>query len=320
MSGKNYSVDEDADWEESFVAPMSCAVPSELGGMRFDQALARLFPQYSRSRLQAWLKTGHIRLDGRSAEPRHAVTGGEQVVLEPPPAPDALAPKAQRMPLKIVHEDADLIVLDKPAGLVVHPGAGQPDRTLLNGLLAYAPALAAVPRAGIVHRLDKDTSGLLVVAKTVEAQAALVKQLADRSMRRVYLAVVQGDPPAGGTIDAPVGRDVRSRVRMAVTHRGKPARTAFRVVERFGHAALLECRLETGRTHQIRVHLQHIRHPLVGDSVYRRGTRHGLTFSRQALHAAELSLVHPRTGQKVTWRAPLPKDMKRLLQQLGDSQ
>jgi 23S rRNA pseudouridine1911/1915/1917 synthase len=320
MSGKNYSVDEDADWEESFVAPMRSTVPSDLGGMRFDQALARLFPQYSRSRLQAWLKAGHIRLDGRSAEPRYPVTGGEHVLLEPPPARDALAPKAQRMPLRIVHEDADLIVLDKPAGLVVHPGAGQPDRTLLNGLLAHAPALAAVPRAGIVHRLDKDTSGLLVVAKTVEAQAALVKQLADRSMRRVYLAVVQGDPPAGGMIDAPVGRDARSRVRMAVTHRGKPARTAFRVVERFGHAALLECRLETGRTHQIRVHLQHIRHPLVGDSVYRRGTRHGLTFPRQALHAAELSLVHPRTGQKMTWRAPLPKDMKRLLQQLGDSQ
>ena len=220
MSGKNYSVDEDADWEESFVAPMRSTVPSDLGGMRFDQALARLFPQYSRSRLQAWLKAGYIRLDGRSAEPRYPVTGGEHVLLEPPPARDALAPKAQRMPLRIVHEDADLIVLDKPAGLVVHPGAGQPDRTLLNGLLAHAPALAAVPRAGIVHRLDKDTSGLLVVAKTVEAQAALVKQLADRSMRRVYLAVVQGDPPAGGMIDAPVGRDARSRVRMAVTHRG----------------------------------------------------------------------------------------------------
>ena len=318
MSGKNYSVGEDTDWEESFAAPMRCAVPSELGGMRFDQALARLFPQYSRSRLQAWLKAGHIRLDGRSAGARHAVTGGEQVVLEPPPAPNAIAPKAQRMPLKIVHEDADLIVVDKPAGLVVHPGAGQPDGTLLNALLAHAPALAGVPRAGIVHRLDKDTSGLLVVAKTVEAQAALVKQLADRSMRRIYLAVVQGDPPAGGTIDAPLGPDARSRVRMAVTHRGKPARTAFRVVERFGRAALLECRLETGRTHQIRVHLQHIRHPLVGDSVYRRGTRHGLAFPRQALHAAELTLVHPRTGQTMTWRAPLPKDMKRLLQELRD--
>ena len=320
MSGKNYSVGDDADWEESFAAPMHCTVPSELGGMRFDQALARLFPQYSRSRLQAWLKAGHIRLDGRSAEARQALTGGEQVLLKPPPAPDAIAPKAQRMPLKIVHEDAEVIVVDKPAGLVVHPGAGQPDRTLLNALLAHAPALSGVPRAGIVHRLDKDTSGLLVVAKTLEAQAALAKQLADRSMRRIYLAVVQGDPPASGKIDAPLGRDARSRVRMAVTHRGKPARTAFRVVERFGHAALLECRLETGRTHQIRVHLQHIRHPLVGDSVYRRGTRHGLTFPRQALHAAELTLVHPRTGQSMTWRAPLPKDMKRLLQQLRDGQ
>jgi 23S rRNA pseudouridine1911/1915/1917 synthase len=318
MGGKNYSLDEDPDWEEAFVAPMHATVPGELGGLRFDQALARLFPQYSRNRLQAWLRSGHIKLDGRSAEARHAVTGGEEVVLEPPPAPEAAAPRAQRMPLKIVHEDSDLIVIDKPAGLVVHPGAGQPDRTLLNALLAHAPRLAGVPRAGIVHRLDKDTSGLLVVAKTVEAQAHLVKQLAERTMRRIYLAVVQGDPPASGTIDAPLGRDARSRVRMAVTHRGKPARTGFRVVERFGHAALIECRLETGRTHQIRVHLQHIRHPLVGDAVYRRGTRHGWSFPRQALHAAELTLTHPRTGKAMTWRAPLPRDMKRLLQQLRD--
>jgi 23S rRNA pseudouridine1911/1915/1917 synthase len=318
MRGKNYSVAADADWEESFAAPMRAVVPSELGGLRFDQALARLFPQYSRNRLQAWLKSGHIKLDGRSAEARHAVSGGEEVVLEPPPAPDAAAPKAQRMPLKIVHEDADVIVIDKPSGLVVHPGAGQPDRTLLNALLAHAPKLAGVPRAGIVHRLDKDTSGLLVVAKTVEAQAALAKQLADRSMRRIYLAVVQGDPPASGTIDAPLGRDVRSRVRMAVTHRGKPARTTFRVVERFGHAALIECRLETGRTHQIRVHLQHIRHPLIGDSVYRRGTRHGFSFPRQALHAAELTLHHPRSGEAMTWRAPLPRDMNRLLKDLRE--
>jgi 23S rRNA pseudouridine1911/1915/1917 synthase len=316
MSSKNYSVAEDADWEEGFAAPMSATVPRELGGLRFDQALARLFPQYSRNRLQAWLKSGHIKLDGRSAEARRAVTGGEQVVLEPPPVPDSAVPKAQRIPLKIAHEDAEIIVIDKPAGLVVHPGAGQPDGTLLNALLAHAPRLGAVPRAGIVHRLDKDTSGLLVVAKTVEAQVELARQLAERSVRRIYLALVQGDPPASGTIDAPLGRDVRSRVRMAVTHRGKPARTAFRVVERFGHATLLECRLETGRTHQIRVHLQHIRHPLVGDTVYRRGTRHGLTFPRQALHAAELSLTHPRTRQVMTWRSPLPRDFKRLLQQL----
>ena len=318
MGGKNYSVTEEPDWEEGFAAPMSAVVPSALGGLRFDQALARLFPQYSRNRLQAWLREGHITLGGRRVEPRHAVSGGEQVRLKPPAVPDAALPKAQSMPLKIVHEDPDLVVIDKPAGLVVHPGAGQPDGTLLNALLAHAPKLAGVPRAGIVHRLDKDTSGLLVVAKTLEAQADLARQLAERSMRRIYLALVQGDPPASGTIDAAIGRDPRSRVRMAVSHRGKPARTAFRVVERFGDAALVECRLETGRTHQIRVHLQHIRHPLVGDPVYRRGTRRGMDFPRQALHAAELTLTHPRTGKVMTWRSPLPRDLKRLLQSLRE--
>jgi 23S rRNA pseudouridine1911/1915/1917 synthase len=318
MGSKNYSVAQDPDWEESFAAPMSATVPTQLGGLRFDQALVRIFPQYSRNRLQAWLKSGHITLDGRAAESRHAVIGGERIVLAPPPTPNAALPKAQRMPLKIVHEDADIIVIDKPAGLVVHPGAGQPDGTLLNALLAHSAKLAGVPRAGIVHRLDKDTSGLLVVAKTVEAQADLAKQLAERTVRRIYLAVVQGDPPASGTVDAPLGRDVRSRVRMAVTQRGKPARTGFRVVERFGHAALVECRLETGRTHQIRVHFQHIRHPLVGDTVYRRGTRHGLSFPRQALHAAELTLTHPRSGESMTWRSPLPRDLKRLLKDLRE--
>ena len=319
MSGKNYSPaeEDETDWEEGFAAAAtSAAIPAALGGLRFDQALARMFPQYSRNRLQAWLKAGHITLDGKRAEARQAIAGGERIMLEPPPVPDAAAPRAQRMPLKIVHEDSDILVIDKQAGLVVHPGAGQPDGTLMNGLLAHAPRLAAVPRAGIVHRLDKDTSGLLVVAKTVEAQADLVRQLAERSVRRIYLAVVQGDPPASGVIDAPMGRDPRSRVRMAVLHRGKPARTSYRVVERFGHAALVECRLDTGRTHQIRVHLQHIRHPLVGDAVYRRGTRHGTPFARQALHAAELTLTHPRTRKVMTWRAPLPRDMKRLLEAL----
>ena len=290
-------------------------MPSSLGGLRLDQALVRLFPQYSRNRLQAWLKSGHITVDGEQAAPRRIVDGGERVLVEPPPPPEAL-PKAQAMPLKIVFEDASLVVVDKPAGLVVHPGAGVPDRTLMNGLLAHAPGLGAVPRAGIVHRLDKDTSGLLVVAKTVEAQADLAQQLAERSVRRVYLALVQGDPPASGRIDAPVGRDARARTRMAVTHRGKPARTAYRVLERYGRAALVECRLETGRTHQIRVHFQHIRHPLVGDTVYRRGTRHGIGFPRQALHAAELSLIHPASKQVMTWKAPLPRDMKKLLDEL----
>ena len=311
MGRKDYS-----DWDATFVAPLSATVPQEMGGLRLDQALARLFHQYSRSRLQDWLRSGHIKVDGRAPPARMAVSGGEQIVLTPPRLPDSGAPRAQRMPLKIVHEDAALIVIDKPAGLVVHPGAGQPDRTLLNALLAHAPALAGVPRAGIVHRLDKDTSGLLVVAKTVEAQTDLVKQLAERSMQRLYIALVQGDPPASGRIDAPVGRDARARTRMAVTHRGKPARTSYRVLERFGRAALVECRLETGRTHQIRVHFQHIRHPLVGDTVYRRGTRHGISFPRQALHAAELSLRHPASGEAMTWRSPLPRDFKRLVDEL----
>ncbi|HYY62963.1 MAG TPA: RluA family pseudouridine synthase [Burkholderiales bacterium] len=307
--------DDYSQWDAAFVAPLTAVVPPEMGGLRLDQALARLFHQYSRNRLQEWLRAGHITVDGHTARPRTQVTGGEKISVAPPRPPDA-APRAQRMPLKIVHEDAALIVIDKPAGLVVHPGAGQPDRTLMNALLAHAPALASVPRAGIVHRLDKDTSGLLVVAKTVEAQASLVKQLADRTMRRVYLALVQGDPPASGTIDAPVGRDVRARTRMAVTHRGKPARTTYRVLERFGRAALVECRLETGRTHQIRVHFQHIRHPLVGDTVYRRGTRHGIAFARQALHAAELSLRHPSSGEPLTWCSALPRDFKRLVDEL----
>jgi 23S rRNA pseudouridine1911/1915/1917 synthase len=312
----HYSLAPGTDWERAFAAAVSARVPPALAGRRLDQALAQMFPQYSRNRLQAWLKSGHVRVDGGRAEPRRLVAGGETVEVVPPPDPGAAPPRAQRLPLRIVHEDRDLIVIDKPAGLVVHPGAGVPDRTLLNALLAHAPGLANVPRAGIVHRLDKDTSGLLVVAKNVSAQAALAEQLATRTVRRVYLALVQGDPPASGTVDAPVGRDARVRTRMAVTHRGKPARTRFRVLERFGRAALLECRLETGRTHQIRVHLQHIRHPLVGDPVYRRGTRHGIAFGRQALHAAELELVHPRTGRTLSWRSPLPEDMARLVERL----
>jgi len=307
---------ETPDWESALAAPMRQAVPASLAGARVDQALAKMFPQYSRNRLQAWLRDGHIRIDGRGVEPSRAVAGGEDVVLTPPAVPDSAAPQAQRMPLKVVFEDDDLIVIDKPAGLVVHPGAGVPDRTLLNALLAHAPALAGVPRAGIVHRLDRDTSGLLVVAKNVSAQANLAAQLASRSVRRVYLAVVQGDPPGTGAIDAPVGRDTRSRTRMAVTRRGKEARTNYRVLERYGRAALVECRLETGRTHQIRVHFQHIRHPLVGDPVYRRGTRHRTAFPRQALHAAELALVHPRTGRAMSWRAPMPQDMAKLVQGL----
>ena len=314
--GRDYTdANDNADWDASFVAPMSAAAPRALAGLRLDQALARMFPQYSRSRLQAWLAAGHITVDGARAAARTLVRGGERVALAPPPAPDA-APRAQRMPLKVVYEDDELVVIDKPAGLVVHPGAGQPDRTLMNALLAHAPQLAGVPRAGIVHRLDKDTTGLIVVAKTLEAQTSLVRQLGERSMRRVYWAAVQGDPPASGVIDAPVGRDARARTRMAVTRRGKDAVTRYRVLERYGRAALVECRLETGRTHQIRVHFQHIRHPIIGEATYRRGTRHGIGFTRQALHAVELSLAHPRTGEPMTWRAEPPADFRGLLKRL----
>ncbi|HEX2651115.1 MAG TPA: RluA family pseudouridine synthase [Burkholderiales bacterium] len=311
---------EENAWEDAFVAPLSAGVPAALGGLRLDQALARIFPQYSRNRLQAWLKTGHVKVKRGAfelaVEGSTRVEGDETVVLSPPPAADAAAPAAQAMALDLVFEDADLIVIDKPAGLVVHPGAGNPDRTLLNALLAHSPELRRVPRAGIVHRLDKDTTGLLVVAKNVTAQARLAEQLASRSVRRLYLALVQGDPPARGSIDAPVARDRNVRTRMAVARGGKEARTHFRVLERFGSAALIECRLETGRTHQIRVHMQHIRHPLVGDTVYRRGTRHAVSFPRQALHAAELHLVHPRTGKPMRWKADLPADMAGLIARL----
>jgi len=302
-------------------APLSAVIPPALAGLRIDLALAKLFPQYSRNRLQVWLRSGNVLVDGKHLERSARTIGGEKIELAAPPAADVATPKAQRMALEIVFEDKDLIVVNKPAGLIVHPGAGNPDRTLMNGLLAHAPSLRQVPRAGIVHRLDKDTSGLMVVAKNVTAQARLAAQLAARSVKRSYLALVHGEPPAHGAIDAPIGRDARARTRMAVTARGKEARTSFRVLERIGRGArpgfaLLECRLETGRTHQIRVHLQHLRHPLVGDTVYRRGKRDGVLFARQALHAAALELIHPRSGKIMRWSAPLPADMKKLLASL----
>ena len=282
-----------------------------------DLVLAKLFPQYSRNRLQVWLKSGHVLVDGRQPQASAKTIGGEKIAITAPPAADVVAPRAQRMALVVVFEDADLIVINKPVNLVVHPGAGNPDRTLLNGLLAHAPALRKVPRAGIVHRLDKDTSGLLVVAKNLTAQMRLAEQLAARIVKRTYLAVVHGIPPASGLIDAPIGRDSRARTRMAVSAGGREARTNFEVLERFAHgsspAALLECRLDTGRTHQIRVHLQHIKCPIVGDTFYRRGARSGLAFARQALHATALELAHPRSGKPMRWSVPLPADMKKLL-------
>ena len=302
--------------------PLAAKLPVALAGRRMDQVLAKMFPQFSRNRLQAWLKSGHVLVDGVQARASAKAVGGEKIVLSPPPAADVARPSAQRMALAIVYEDDDLIVINKPVGLVVHPGAGKPDRTLLNGLLAHAPALRKVPRAGIVHRLDKDTSGLLVVAKNLSAQVQLAAQLAARTVKRSYLALVHGEPPAHGTIEAPIGRDPRMRTRMAVGADGRQARTDYQVLERFRRGArpgfaLLECRLETGRTHQIRVHLQHIKCPIVGDAVYRRGAQpvemRGVAFPRQALHAAVLELTHPRSGKQMRWSVPLPADMKKLI-------
>ena len=314
--GKNYTAEEESEWEEAPVAVLSAVVTAALAGLRMDLALVKLFPQYSRNRLQVWLKSGHVLVDGKHPESSAMAIGGEKIVIAAPPAVDVAAPKAQRMALAIVFEDADLVVIDKPVGLVVHPGAGNPDHTLLNGLLAHSPTLRKVPRAGIVHRLDKDTSGLLVVAKNLTSQMKLAAQLAERSVKRTYLAVVHGEPPERGTIDEPIGRDSRERTRMAVVSSGRDARTNYEVLERFEKSALVECRLDTGRTHQIRVHLQHIKCPIVGDAVYRRGSRPGLSFPRQALHATALELTHPRTGKLKRWKAPLPDDMAQLLETL----
>ena len=305
----------------SVVEGQELDVPADCAGMRFDQALARMFPEHSRSRLAAWVKQGQVKLDHAAADAKRKVWGGERVSLALPPEARDAAAEAEAIALDIVHEDAALLVLNKPAGLVVHPGSGNWQGTMLNGLLHHHPPLAAIPRAGIVHRLDKDTSGLLVVAKTLEAQTDLVRQLQARTVVRQYLALVHGALASDGTVDAPIGRHQTQRTRMAVTEHGRAARTHYRVLERYARATLLECSLDTGRTHQIRVHLQSIGHPLVGDPVYRagRGAAPGplANFKRQALHAYRLGLVHPLSGAAMQWEAPLPSDMRALLQNLA---
>ena len=301
----------------SVVEGQELDVPADCAGMRFDQALARMFPGHSRSRLAAWVKQGQVKLDHAAVDAKRKVWGGERVSLELPPQARDAADAAEAIALDIVHEDAALLVLNKPAGLVVHPGSGNWQGTLLNGLLHHHPPLAGIPRAGIVHRLDKDTSGLLVVAKTLEAQTDLVRQLQARTVVRQYLALVYGEVARDGKVDAPIGRHLTQRTRMAVTEHGRAARTHYRVLERYAKATLLECSLDTGRTHQIRVHLQSIGHPLVGDPVYRagRGAAPGplASFKRQALHAYRLGLVHPLSGAAMQWEAPLPADMRALL-------
>ena len=283
-------------------------------GMRLDQALARLLPEHSRSRIRTWIDAGRVTLAGAALEATRRVDSGERVIVTPLPDPRTTQFVAQSIPLTIVYEDAALLVIDKPAGLVVHPGSGNWDGTLANALLHHAPALATVARAGIVHRLDKDTSGLLVVAKTAIAQTALVRQLQARTVHREYLALATGDIARGGIIDAPIGRHPVKRTSMAIVQTGKPAVTRFEVRERLGDCTLLSCRLETGRTHQIRVHLASLGHPLVGDPAYGRGR--GLKFTRQALHAWRLGLMHPTSGDAMRWESPLPEDFAQLLAML----
>lgn len=302
-------------------------VPNDCGGMRLDQALARLMPEYSRSRLQSWIKEGLVSVSGGPADAKQKVWGGEILTVAPQPTPEESAFKAQDVPLNIVYEDEHLLVIDKPAGLVVHPAAGNWEGTLLNGLLHHVPQVDAVPRAGIVHRLDKETSGLLVVAKTIPAQTDLVRQLQARTVKREYRAIVWGIVHGKGRVDAPIGRDAHDRKKMAVVkHFGKPAVTHFEALETFSWHSYVRCLLETGRTHQIRVHMQSIKAPLVGDPVYgpRGGTMSGVkmkeslsdtvrNFKRQALHAARLGLIHPATGEAMQWHSDLPADMKALL-------
>lgn len=299
-------------------------VPHTLTDRRADQALAELWPEFSRSRLQQWIRDGSITVDGRGIRPRDPLSEGTRVRLDAELEP-AGADMPERLPLRIVHEDDALIVLDKSAGMVVHPGAGNRAGTLVNALLHHAPQLAGLPRAGIVHRLDKDTSGLLVVARTLAAYTHLVDAMQKHAIVRDYLAIVNGVPSAGGTVDAPVGRHPKDRKRMAVRDSGRRAVTHYRVIERFRAHACLSVRLETGRTHQIRVHMAHLNHPLVGDPVYgRRRTppKAGAelagalaAFERQALHAHRLSFPHPDGGE-VHFEAEVPADITALLEAL----
>ena len=303
---------------------MTCIIPVELSGQRLDQALAALYPEFSRSRLQQWLRAGHVLVDGVSLPAKTKVVGGEAVVVQAQPAVDVTVCVAEPITLDVVFEDEQLLVLNKPAGLVMHPAAGNYQGTLQNGLLHYDARLVDVPRSGIVHRLDKDTTGLVVIAKTLVAHQSLVTQLQARSVKRVYEAVVVGDFIAGGTVSAPIGRHAVDRKRMAVRSDGKEAITHYRILRRFGGYTHIQLRLETGRTHQIRVHMAHMRSPVVGDPVY--GGRLRLPkgadqtvidtlrhFKRQALHAVQLSLLHPVTGEALQWQVPLPADMQHLL-------
>ena len=310
--------------DEDFI---SLDIPLEMAGERLDKVLAGSLPDYSRNRLKAWVEAGAVMVDGKVTKARYLLHGGESIKVFPQEMPEQFAFNPENIPLDVVYEDEDIIVVNKTPGLVVHPAAGNWTGTLLNGLLFHYPELKLLPRAGIVHRLDKDTSGLMVVARTSQAQTSLVRQLQERTVGRRYLAWVWGDAPSQGKVLASVGRDQRDRLKMSAgSPQGKPAATLFRRLAKglVGEAAvtLLECRLETGRTHQIRVHLESLGFPLVGDPVYRKkvpGAAKNLSFNRQALHAFALSLQHPVKHELMTWFRLPPQDLLDLLPQLGMS-
>jgi 23S rRNA pseudouridine1911/1915/1917 synthase len=299
--------------------------PLQLAGSRLDQALASLFPTYSRSRLSALVKSGDVTVDGAPAQPKTKLIGGETIAIHLKSRPDETAFSPEPIDLDVVFEDNDVVVINKPPGLVVHPAVGNWTGTILNGMLHRYPATAHVPRAGIVHRLDKDTSGLMVIALNEAAQLSLVRQLQARTVSRRYIALVRGLLDGDGTIEAPIGRHPRDRIKMAVVNNaeyGKPAVTHYRVLEQYRYHTLTECRLETGRTHQIRVHMASLGFPLEGDSVYGKGLR-GLaptlleavtTFGRQALHARSLAFEHPVTNKTIAFEADIPDDMETLIE------
>lgn len=306
--------------------PITLIIPQNLGGLRLDQALQQMLPEHSRSRLQAWIKADLVKLDGEACSAKSKVWGGEQIQVQLQENPEQSAFLAQDIPIDIVYEDEQLLVINKPAGMVVHPAIGNWQGTLLNAILHHVPHTKDLPRAGIVHRLDKDTSGLLVVAKTLEAQTSLVRQLQARTVKREYRAIVWGQIWRNGKIDQPIGRHPHARTKMAVTRTGKAAVTHYEVLERFGVHTYLRCNLETGRTHQIRVHLQFLKAPMLGDPVYGIGNiiPHKLMsqplreavdgFKRQALHAVKLGLIHPKTNQPMEWQIELADDMRALLE------
>lgn len=309
---------------------MTEEVPFAMAGMRLDQVLAELFADYSRSKLQTWIKAGRVQVNGLTLKPRDKLEGGEVITLDAE-AEVVVTSEAEAIPLEIVFEDDSILIVNKPAGLVVHPAVGNWNGTLLNALLNHDPNLETLPRAGIVHRLDKETSGLLMIAKTLQAHNSLTQQLQDRSITREYLAITRGRMTAGGTIDEPIGRHPTERKRYAVRENGKVAVTHYRVGQRFTRHTLVQVKLETGRTHQIRVHMAHIRFPLLGDQVYggrfqmppdcsERLEKELRSFKRQALHAAKLGLQHPLTDEYLEWEQPMPDDMIRLLAALAENE